>query len=173
MNEPPQEVLKNGKIRPDLFYRIGAVQIRLIPLRQRRGDIMPLVRYFIDTFDEELGRSVTGISDLVEHVFQNYDWPGNVREVRNIVECAFNMGCQDQITMKHLPSYFLDDTGEAPPALPCQNGELSLSEAVSLYEKSLIENALKSSSGMAEAARVLKISRQSLAYKMEKYHLNK
>lgn len=173
MNEPPQEVLKNGKIRPDLFYRIGAVQIRLIPLRQRRGDIMPLVRYFIDTFDEELGRSVTGISDLVEHVFQNYDWPGNVREVRNIVECAFNMGCQDQITMKHLPSYFLDDTGETPPALPCQNGELSLSEAVSLYEKSLIENALKSSSGMAEAARVLKISRQSLAYKMEKYHLNK
>lgn len=173
MNEPPQEVLKNGKLRSDLFYRIGAVQIRLIPLRQRRGDIMPLVRHFIDMFNGELERSVTGTSDLVEHIFLNYDWPGNVREVRNIVEYAFNMGCQDQITIQHLPGYFLDDMTETPPAPPCQNGELSLSEAVNLYEKSLIENALKTSAGMADAARMLKISRQSLAYKMEKYGLTR
>jgi len=172
MNEPPQEVLKNGKIRPDLFYRIGAVQISLIPLRERREDIPPLARHFVDVFNQELGRSVTGLSGLVEHVFLNYDWPGNVREVRNIIEGAFNMGCCDQITMAHLPGYFLEGTGEEQPALPCQNGELSLAEAVGLYEKSLIQHALKVSNSTAEAARMLKISRQSLTYKMEKYQLS-
>lgn len=172
MNESPQEVLKSGKIRPDLFYRIGAVQIRLIPLRQRREDILPLVRHFIEVFNQELGRSVTGLSDLVEHIFLNHDWEGNVREVRNIIESAFNMGCRDQITIKHLPEYFLDGPSDmVSMQLPCQTGELSLGEAVGQYEKSLIQHALKTTGSVAEAARMLKVSRQSLTYKMEKYQL--
>lgn len=171
MNESPQEVLKCGKIRPDLFYRIGAVQLRLIPLRERREDILPLARHFVEHFNQELGCSVKGLSDLAEHAFLHYSWPGNVREVRNIIESAFNTGCRDQIMVKHLPEYFLESPTEPAPPLSCQTGDLSLPEAVSVYEKALIEHALKAAGNMAGAARMLKISRQSLSYKMEKYGL--
>ncbi|QNL45500.1 sigma 54-interacting transcriptional regulator [Oscillibacter hominis] len=168
MNESPQEVLRSGKLRRDLFYRISVVPIALIPLRRRREDILPLSAHFIDHFNEELGRSIQGLSDLAVHAFLSHSWPGNVRELRNVIEHAFNVECSGQITIKSLPEYFFDSPAEEESCL-CDGAPLA--EAVGAYEKLLIQQALRSTGSITAAARLLKTSRQTLRYKMEKYQI--
>lgn len=174
MNENPYEVLKKGKIREDLFYRIGVVQIKLPPLRERREDIMPLTEAFIERFNRELNRDIRGISDLTKNAFETNRWRGNVRELRNTIESAFNNETGNKITIKSLPELFFmnneEDGREAETNIRVIDEEkLSLSEAVDQYEKELIKRVLEQSKNMAEAAKRLKLSRQSLKYKMEKH----
>ncbi|MEG1741413.1 MAG: sigma 54-interacting transcriptional regulator [Acetivibrio sp.] len=112
MNENPMEALKKGKIREDLFYRIGVVQIRLIPLRERQEDIMLLTNYFIQHFNKELSRDIKGLSELAKNAFETNFWRGNVRELRNTIESAFNNENGDRITIKSLPELFFANNEE-------------------------------------------------------------
>lgn len=173
MNENPYEALKNGKIREDLYYRISVVQIRTVPLRERREDILLLADYFINYFNREMGRDIKGLSDLAKNAFENRQWNGNVRELRNTIESAFNNEKSELITIKSLPEFFFEE---------CKNDknlgkditekyDFSLSDAVEEYEKKLIQLVMSKSKNMAEAAKKLKISRQNLRYKIEKYNI--
>lgn len=173
MNENPYEALKKGKIREDLFYRIGVVQIRLIPLRERREDIMLLTEYFIKFFNWELKRDIKGLSDLTKNAFETNTWRGNVRELKNTIESAFNNESGDRITVKSLPElFFMSNEKEISSKDRITNREdFSLPEAVNEFEAGLIREVLGESRNMAEAARKLRISRQSLQYKMEKYRI--
>lgn len=174
MNEEPYEALRNGKLREDLFYRISVVQLRLPPLRARKEDILLLSEHFIAYFNKELGRSVTGLSELTVNAFQNHHWRGNVRELRNTIESAFINLTGNTITMKSLPeTFFMEkEEGSVHGEKPDNIQGFSLSNVVEQYEKSLIESMLRSCASMAEAARKMKISRQRLKYKMEKYGLD-
>ncbi len=175
MNEEPYEAMTKGKLREDLFYRIGVVQLRIPPLRERRSDIMPLTRHFIETLNKELGKDVKGLSDLARNAFENQLWRGNVRELRNTLESAFINLNGDLITIKNLPETFFQVHSALLPVsgepLMLQK-EFSLEKAVEQYERALVEQILKNSANMAEAARKMKISRQRLKYKMEKYGLD-
>lgn len=175
MNEEPYEALKNGKLREDLFYRISVVQLCIPPLRERKKDIMLLARHFIELFNKELGRDVKGLSELAQNAFENQIWRGNVRELRNTMESAFINLNGDLITIKNLPETFFQVRNILPPAAcapPAFQKEFSLEKAVEQYEKAMIEQILGTSANMAEAARKMKISRQRLKYKMEKYSLD-
>ncbi|MEG1958101.1 MAG: sigma 54-interacting transcriptional regulator [Lachnospiraceae bacterium] len=173
MNENPMEALKKGKIREDLFYRIGVVQIRLIPLRERQEDIMLLTNCFIQHFNKELSRDIKGLSELAKNAFETNFWRGNVRELRNTIESAFNNENGDRITIKSLPELFFANNEEevAIKERVTEKENFSLPEAMNEYEAGLIRDVLNSSKNMAEAAKKLRISRQNLKYKMEKYDL--
>lgn len=173
MNEEPYEALKSGKLREDLFYRISVVQLRLPPLRERKEDIMLLTGHFVEQFNRELKKDVKGLSDLAVNAFQNHLWRGNVRELRNTIESAFINLTEDTITIKALPeTFFMEKDDRTNQRCTETIGkEFSLTSVVDQYEKSLIEEVMQNTASMAEAARRMKISRQTLKYKIEKYGL--
>ena len=93
-NEDPFELLRQGRIKPDLFYRLAVVYIRLPKLIERENDIELLTNYFIDYFNLKTDRRIQHPGAQIREIFQNYTWPGNVRELRNVVEGFFACGKQ-------------------------------------------------------------------------------
>lgn len=189
VNEDPHAAVERGRMRLDLFYRLGVVVVRLPPLRERRSDIAELVRLFVDKHNAELGRHVAGLSPGVVDLFAAYDWPGNVRELEHVVEGAMNvMGERTAIDLGDLPPYLVRHRapkGEgAPPAAPPREEtpaerqppplprDLPRSQAE--REREAVVGALTESGGnVSQAARRLGISRQLLRYKMNKYGLGR
>ena len=178
-NELPEECVRQKKLREDLFYRLSVVRLDLPPLTERPGDIQRLIHYFIDYYNKKMDRNVIDVSEEVEQLFLHYKWPGNVREMKNIIEGAFNLISSRIIQLQDLPEYILragerliiDSEGGALPGSALQQG-LSLAEMVANYEKSLIEEALRTSRNVSEAAEKLHITKQGLSYKLAKYELN-
>lgn len=179
MNQEPSEVLKSGQMREDLFYRISVVRIDIPPLRSRKQDIMILTDYFINYFNRKMGKSIRGVSELVKMTFQNYDWRGNVRELRNTLEFSFNICPGNIINMRDIPNIQMEEAHAAsapaaePERVPLYDESLSLTENVTAYERAVICRVLESSANVTEAARQLGLSRQTLSYKLEKYHIIK
>lgn len=175
VNEDPQSAINSKKLREDLFFRLGVVQIKLPPLSQRKKDIKYLTKHFINKYNREMNRNIIGVSEDVEEMFRLYSWPGNVRELKNVIECAFNLTNKNIIEKVDLPDYlneyFKELSMEEQPN--SMLGKLSLSEMMDAYEKKIIEEAISISDTSADAARLLKISKQTLNYKLEKYKINK
>lgn len=174
MNVDPITAVREGMLRKDLLYRLGVIQLALPPLRKRQEDILLLTDFFVEQYNRKMNRSITGVSELVQNALLAHDWPGNVRELRNMVESAFNLCTGSVIQLNDIPRYILYHEEEQNPA-PGSNSlpeGLSLQEAVSQYERSLIVSALERSRTVTEAAEKLRMTRQSLQYKMMKYHLN-
>lgn len=179
MNIDPMECVETGKVREDLFYRLSVVQLNIPPLRERKEDISILTEYFIHLFNKKMKMDILSVDEEVEDIFQNHHWKGKVRELKNIMEGAFNIASGRMIRKKDLPEYLIK------PTLLSQEdehfslsrrkldfeGNISLETEVAQFEKHLIEMVLDSSANLSEAARILGISRQSLNYKLEKYNL--
>ena len=177
VNEPPQDLLRAGRLREDLYYRLGVVRLNLPPLRERREDIPLLTKYFIEQYNRSMKRHVRGLTEAVEARFLQYPWPGNVRELRNVVEGAFAVARgellgEDEVA-DSLGLWMESDapapTAATPPTLP--EGSLSLTHAVEEYEKALIRQAMARWGSISAAARNLGLSRQNLKYKLQKYDL--
>ncbi len=176
VNENPIKCISSRKLREDLFYRLSVVQLTIPPLRERINDLFFMVSHFIREYNIKMNRSIIGIDERVEAVFREYDWPGNVRELKNVIEGAFNVASSDFIQAKDLPEYLLHNVArieEMPGADVFEDPEFALDRAVADYESSLIRRALSESDNLVEAAKKLKISKQSLHYKMGKYGIDK
>ncbi len=171
VNEMPWKSIKDGKLREDLFYRLSVVQIDLPLLKERKNDIKILTGYFIDLFNRKMGRRIIGINEEVEEVFNRYTWPGNVRELKNVIEGAFNLASYNIIKLNDLPDYIKNREKEYGVRIDNFLGKLPLKDSISNIEKEIIKAALKSTNNMVEAARLLKISKQLLKYKIDKYEL--
>ena len=186
ISSSPEEAVKQGRLRPDLFFRLGVVVICLPPLKERPDDLGPLSDFFIAKHNATLGRKIAGLSPEVLSAFKAYDWPGNVRELEHIIEAALNVaGNQKIITPDMLPDRFslssrltLRPYDSEHPGIaadifgqmPDDSGSLKLRDK----EKHLIINALTATGGnVAQAARLLDISRQLLVYKMKKHLLKR
>lgn len=174
-NELPEDCVRQKRLREDLFYRLSVVRLDLPPLTDRPGDIQRLIHYFIDYYNRKMNRNVMDVSEEVEQLFLRYDWPGNVREMKNVIEGAFNLISSRVIQLQDLPEYILRSDERQQAGL--SSGEmlncgLSLTEMVSNYEKKLIEEALNNSRNVTEAADKLHITKQALSYKLAKYELN-
>jgi two-component system response regulator AtoC len=168
-NKDLRKLIEEGKFREDLFYRINIVAIRIPPLRDRRDDILPLVRYFIQKYNESLHKSVRTVSKEVESFFMGYDWPGNVRELRNVIERAMILGEGETLIMEHLPLDLLGPVGAQPGE---RTRFMVPPEGISMekVEEDLVRQALDLSGGnQTKAARLLAISRDSLRYRMQKF----
>ena len=180
MNVDPLKAVELGQLREDLFYRLNVVSLKLIPLRKRREDILLYVEYFIDKYNKELNKNVKGISSEVEELFMQYDWPGNVRELQHIIEAAINIVEDGYIELENLPIYLSekievedDESLEEHFYFSLLEGMESLDSVVDNIEKKMIIDALgKSKGNISKAAEALKITRQRLYYKLEKYNIH-
>ncbi len=159
--------MKKGNFRKDLFYRLNMSSVYLIPLRERKGDIPLLCQHFLKKFNEQNQKSVQKISDPALRLLNQYDYPGNVRELMNIINSAIIIESGSELLKKSLPHYFLENSNfkeDAATGLPLK----SLSE----IEKDQIKNVLAHTKGnKTQAAKILGISRVNLLAKIKKYLL--
>ncbi len=165
--------VKDGTFRADLYYRLKVFPIFIIPLRERKEDIIPMAMHHIMKFNKEFGKNVNSISPEAEKLMINYPWFGNAREVRNVVERICILEDTDIVYPEHLPSEIVDY--EEKESLEASAIDLP-TEGLSLknVEKDLIAQALKKADGnQTKAAKLLGISRDALRYKMQKFDLIK
>ncbi len=155
------EMVLEGSFREDLYYRLKVITIELPPLRERKDDIPLLVEHLIDKLNGTMGKEITGISQEVAAFFQEYNWPGNIRELEHTIEYAFVRCRQSVVALGHLPADLLATKGQNPVA-PVPVGEED--------EMQSICNALeKTAWNKAKAARLLGIDRKTLYRKLAKY----
>ncbi|MCG3773318.1 MAG: Transcriptional regulatory protein ZraR [Nitrospira sp.] len=171
-NEDLPAQIKAGRFRLDLYYRLNVYQLRIPPLRERPEDIEPILTSFLETARRDHGCRIKGIAPAALTILQDHDWPGNVRELHNVVE-GLTITCKDEmIQPNHLPiSVRATQSAE-------QNGKteksplLAYGLSVDQMEKKMLEEALQRTSGnISEASRLLKITRNTLRYRMAKYQL--
>lgn len=171
-NIDPREALSRGLIRSDLYYRLNVVTLTLPPLRRRKGDIGLLVSHFLMELNSELDKRIAGVDPEVEKIFMRYQWPGNIRELRGVVEGAANL-CEDEIIkINHLPEHILKETYQAEregdQLIDHINLDQDLGTVLGRVEKELIRRALERSGGnVSRAAKLLGIPRQTLQYKIK------
>ncbi len=177
-NRDLKEAVEQGTLRRDLFYRLGVVVIDLPPLRKRIQDLELFVAAFVDEFNRSMGRRVSGVSSEALELMRRYAWPGNIRELRNVIERAMVLCEGEEIQSAHLPAELSDVYGTADRArgldpqadLPLEG--VDLEHAVADLERRFVEEALERTDGnQTEAARLLSISRDQLRYRLEKYGL--
>ncbi len=181
-NRHLQLEVEEGRFREDLFYRLNVVPIHLPPLRERPGDIPLLVQHMLKRFNERLKKSVRGLTPEAEAAFKGYGWPGNVREMENVLERLVLFCESDEIGVDLLPEELKSGGGltsglTASPRLDRDlTGRVSMKELVrettAQLEKELIIQALEQTQGnVTRAAQLLMISRKSLQNKMKEFNL--
>ena len=167
-NRNLEEMIKDGEFREDLYYRFNVVAINIPPLRKRRMDIPPLTEFFLEKYADKNGRDIRGISREAMNKLMQYDFPGNVRELENIIQRAVVMTRENMITLGDL-----HDTvkgGEESDDLLPDAGTGDLNQKVEQLEKTLIRNALDKTGGnQVKAAELLNLSERTLRYKITKY----
>ncbi len=158
------ELSKNNKFRPDLYHRLSTFVIEIPPLRERKDDIPPLLEYYVFYFAEQLGKEIREISPELMEKIREYDFPGNVRELRNMTERALILCDKDVIGWEHFNFNF--------PALQATEAESQTSGNLDLahVEEETIRKALQRAGGnKSKAAELLNITWQALGRRMEKY----
>jgi PAS domain S-box-containing protein len=160
-NKPLHGLVKEGKFREDLFYRVHVVRLELPPLRERREDIPLLVDHFVARYNRLKGRDVAGVSDAALARLMEHDFPGNVRELENIIEHAFVLCRSGLIELLHLPPHLRGAEDEVRSGLPA-------GLTLAAMEKLLIRDALRRHKGnRAAAARELGIDASTLFRKIK------
>lgn len=161
-----KEEVKEGRFRDDLYYRLSVVPVRLPSLRERISDIPLMADYYFALHKRRLNSRAESLAPETMHFLQEYAWPGNIRELRNVIERVLVLhGNADAILPEHLPEEICPHgKGRAPEAM----GE-DLESRVGAYERQIIEQALKESKGVqTRAAELLGTTRRILKYRMEK-----
>jgi two-component system response regulator AtoC len=171
-NKNLREAVKEGAFRQDLYFRLNVIQILIPPLRERADDIVPLTRFFIEHYNRKFKRNIEGVTDAAAKLLQYHDWPGNVRELRNAIERAMILEESSLITPASLPIAISRPDGDTPQeiaASPSLSGDgLSLED----NERNLLARALEKTNGnQTQAARLLRVTRDTLRYKMKKFNL--
>ncbi len=166
-NRNLEEMIINGEFREDLYYRINVVTLNIPPLRSRVEDIELLLNYFIKRFNEDFGLQVTGVDKEVIEIFKNQRWPGNLRELENVIERAFNIIDGNIIHKEHLPLYMQNSR-----RLKGKHHKGGLSKLVEDIEREAILDALEACAGNKNrTAAMLGISRAGLYKKLNRYKI--
>jgi len=164
-NQDLEKLVEEEKFRPDLFYRLNVIRIHVPALKKRREDIPVLVDYFIRKYSAREQKNINSISAEAMHILLNYSYPGNIRELENIIERAVVFAEDDTIVSSELPLFLKENNDEF-----LEENNLSLTEKVKYMEKREIQKALDASHGIkSKAARSLGITERMLSYKMKNY----
>jgi two-component system NtrC family response regulator len=172
-NKDLQQEMQDGRFREDLYYRLNVVHIVLPPLKARKEDIHLLVNHFIKKYASERRSAapVTGVDQEVDRLFYDYNWPGNIRELENVIERVMILCPGEIMRVSDLPKGFKDNVYntlhlEGIPA------DAKLYDTLAMIEKALIERALKMSNNVqSHAAALLGIGKSGLNQKIKKYNL--
>lgn len=162
-NKPLEKMVEEQRFREDLFYRINVIQINIPSLRERPEDIEQLSQHFLQKINKRTGRRILGMHEDVTRRFAKHNWPGNARELENVMEAAVHMCQGEWITQDALPDYLKEDTVMAL-------GAKSLKEILEDTEKRVLQAALREHHGdKLQAAKSLRIGKTSLYDKLKKY----
>ena len=164
-NRSTAEMIRDGTLREDLFYRLDVFHIQLPPLRERLADLPQLVEAITSDVNKKHGCSVTGVDDCVMERLNRHSWPGNVRELRNVLERAVIIAGSGMIAMKHLSPDFRKATAEWSPPIACGQDTIKLpvGSTVDQVEKALIRMTLEHTrNNKTRAAEILGISSKTL-----------
>jgi len=165
------DLVSQGKFRDDLYFRLAVVKIAIPPLSERRGDIPFLVDHFIERFNAKRGKTITGVTPAVMEIFMRHEFPGNVRELENLIEHGFVLCHQGLIDVKHLPEDVQHMAGRTEQ--PEQRANVSAVKPGTHLEQAEAEailDALRESDGhLGETADALGVSRTTLWRKMKKH----
>ena len=171
-NEDLPAQIKASRFRLDLYYRLNVYQLRIPPLRERPEDIEPIFTSFLETARRNHGCRIKGITPTALAILQCHNWPGNVRELHNVVE-GFTITCKDEVIQPdHLPISLREAQSAESNGSTEKTSLLALGLSVDEMEKKMLQEALDRTGGnISEASRLLKITRNTLRYRMAKYHL--
>ncbi len=176
-NKDIRALIGENKFRNDLYYRLDVFQVNIPPLRERKGDIVLLANKFLQEFCMEQGISIIEIPDDILNIFSEYNWEGNVRELRNVIQRSIiyaHQNGKDKIEKDFLPTYMqkieVDEINKVINVSQIKQYETGLDEYLEKIEKRIIQNTLRELNfNKSEAAKRLKIPRATLYYKIEKY----
>ncbi len=174
-NKEIEEAVKEKRFREDLFYRLNVIQIKLPPLRDRREDIQILANHFLKKYSQELSKNIVKISPEALQILLNYGYPGNVRELQNIIERAVALESGEDLTAHNLSSYLSEQPLLKKGAMDIEipNEGIDLEKMVEDLERTLLLKALDKTKGIKKrAAELLHINFRSMRYRLEKYGLN-
>ncbi|MDE5416288.1 sigma 54-interacting transcriptional regulator [Alkalihalobacterium chitinilyticum] len=170
-------LVKEGKFREDLYYRIHVIHLNIPSLRDRIDDIPILCNHFVKKINLKTNKKIFGVTPKVIQVFQNYHWPGNIRQLENVLERAYHYCQKTKIEVHHLPKEILDSCdvlAEPVASLPKNEADLPINRQRSMdqTEKQVIIQALLQCEGnRTKAARLLGVSRTTLYQKIKKYNI--
>jgi len=171
-NRDLAQMVRDGRFREDLFYRLNVVPLALPPLRDRPGDVEAIAAHFVARQAPRMGRAVKGISPEALELLRRHRWPGNVRELENVIEQALVFAEGELVSPDDLPEGLR--RASPAPALPVPTGDRSLTEILEDLERQLILAAYEKARHVkAETARLLGIKPSALYYKLEKYGIVK
>jgi len=172
-NKNLKELIREGKFREDLYYRLNVVEIKVPPLREHKEDIPLLAMEAVKRINDFLGKSIVGIAPEVIAALRTYDWPGNIRELLNQIERAMNKCRGEQLKLEHFQGFLLSTVSNHTDVASFEEPN-PLENARDAAEKNLIIQALKVTEwNMSSAAKILNISRPALYYKVEKHKIQK
>ena len=178
-NKDLNESMKQGEFRSDLFYRLNVISIDIPPLRERKDDIPLLLKYFLKIFNEKFNRHIEGFEKEALEIFINYPWPGNIRELENVVERSVALEKETFVSTKSLPSemvYNISDKTAAAADIDglLQDENFDFNDYIDDISRQIILKAFQlSNSNMKKTAEMLKLNYRSLRYLMDKYDLKK
>ncbi|MCH3965714.1 MAG: sigma 54-interacting transcriptional regulator [Clostridium sp.] len=169
-NKNLEAMLKSNKFREDLYYRLNVISIILPPLRDRKEDINLLVEHFIKKINKKLNKSVSRIDKKSLNYLREYHWPGNIRELENIIERAINMCDGHAIRSDDLPFYIKNDSQDAESLINLKDGELATIEE---YEREIISKAMKKYGSYNKVGKILGLTHRTISLKCKKYGIDK
>ncbi|MCX7991983.1 MAG: hypothetical protein N2999_08160, partial [Proteobacteria bacterium] len=156
----------------DLYFRLKVVEIKVPPLRERKEDIMLLAKYFLINFNEHYEKKIKGFTSSAEKVLLEYDYPGNVRELRNIIEKICLLEDTEIIDVEHLPVELSKKISNIDQLNYSDVYKIGLEKYIENIEKTIIKDALAKCGGnKSETAKLLSIDRSTLRYKIKQYNL--
>ena len=166
-NQELEKLIKEGKFREDLYFRLNVVSIKLPPLRERKEDIPLIIDVFLREFLQTHNKTISYISPEARKILCNYPWPGNVRELKNCIESMVVVGTKNTLDIEDIPEHILQRSDKTP-ASPSLLGGITMEEA----ERELIKNTLATVGGnREEAAKMLGIGERTLYRKLDRYGL--
>lgn len=176
MNEDPYKLIGEGKLRQDLFYRIAGFNLYIPPLKTRENDLVELAEYYISKGNLAMNRNIIGITAQLRNMMENYNWPGNIRELEHFIENIMVRTSDDDRYLRetNIPSYILDIMGRTSKDIKLETENNNLQEKLDLIEKESIITALNNNMwNVSKTAKQLEITRQSLIYRMKKLEIER
>lgn len=177
-----EKTMMEGRFREDLFFRVNVISITVPPLRDRREQILPLSQYYFNFYKKKYGKEPGPFSSMMLNAFKEYEWPGNIRELENMVKRIVLFG-EESAVLQTTSGIRLDDgrslqSNENPFSSPsAENTSLNLKEvgkrAAEVAEREIIQSTLQETHwNRKRAAKLLRVSYKALLYKIQKYHLD-
>ncbi len=175
-NRNLEEAVRASRFRQDLYFRLAIIPVYLRPLREHKDDIPALLDHFIQYYNQKFRKNIQGLTKEADELLMNYDWPGNIRELKNAIERVMILADGNRVAAKYLPIRISEGGSYPVPMAEGQsNGAIQLPPGgTSLYdvERELIRQALEQARGnKTTAAKLLRITRDTLRYKVKKYNL--